>query len=449
MAQAQAQIEAAQRSGQPYVAGLACLHLAHLHLSLDQPALALPAIQQGEWYVAQLGPDYQHSRMVAMTSASAPPPGPEQGDPVALAATLGLARTRALIELGQWADARASIDAVRPMVRGWSKRHLRRALSELDDQIARHDGNAQQALGALDRVVADPALSDDERLRARYERTIHLVESERYDEATREALMLVRDADGDESLIARARQVLGAALAGAGREDDATLTLCDAFDGFVSIDDHVAVVAAAPGLAWRLTSADLAPRAVTVLTTALSSARVLNDVTAQTDLSTALGTALDESGDLDRAIPAFHDAIGLAERIPDPIRAADARHGEAIARSRRADRSAPDDAVDALSLLDAARAAYETAGLPERAAGCMHESASILGRLRSYDAARSRYEQARAAYLSIPDILRGNDPAAVPDCEANLALLDSLPTTLPPGAFASGGHAMHHEEPAW
>lgn len=449
VALARAQIQAC--SGHPFLAGLACLQLAHVHLSLGQPAEALPAVQEGEWYAGQLDEAYEQQRWVRMTSASAPPPGPEQGDPQTLLVNLGLARTRALMDLHRWADARVSADQVRPMVKGWGRRTLRRALAELDDQIARHDGNAREALDALDRLVTDPALSHDERLFARYERTLHLVDSEQYDDAIREALTLVRDAQEDAALAARARQALGAALAGAGREDDATLTLCDAFDGFVALEDHAAVVAAAPGLAWRLTSAGMATRAATVARAAQPSARALGDLTAQTDLLTTLGTSLDESGDAPGAVAAFHEAIGLAERIPDPVRAADARHGEAIARSRQADRSTPDDAIDALALLDAARVAYDAAGIPERAAGCMHESAAILGRLQSYDAARSRYEQALSAYLAIPEVLRVNDPPAIADCEFNLRALSdpaALSAARSAGCFASGGHAMQHEAPA-
>ena len=136
-------------------------------------------------------------------------------------------------------------------------------------------------------------------------------------------------------------------------------------------------------------------------------------------------------------------SIALAERIADPVRAADARHGEAIVHARSADAH---ESVEALSLLDAASTAYAEAGLPERAAECAHEAAAVLGRLGSYDASRQRYLAAREAYLAIPEVLHADDPDAIPDCDFNLRVLDAIASggTAPPDAFGSGGHQMRH-----
>lgn len=445
LADARAREEAARAQGQSYVVALQRTRAAHALIALGRPDEALTDLDAALDYAAMLRDDGEHDRqrLLRMTSMSLPPAGEDLGDIDSLEAWARIGRAAALTRLGRWSDARVAIDEARPWTKGFTRRGMRKQLDVLADEIARADGAGAEALGALDRTLRDPTLADDDRRAARYERAAHLVDEGRYDEAMREALTVIRDSDDDAALTARARQVLGAALAAQGMDDEADATLRAAFDGFRSLEDHHAAVAAAPGLAWRLTEREQPRQAIEVLDQALQSARALDDRASEADLLGTRGTAYDVLGDSDAAIESFGAAVRAAERLPDPIRAADARHGEAIVRLRAGDAH---EAVESLSLLDAAGAAYAAAGLAERAAECAHEAAALLGRLGSYDASRQRYLAAREAYLAIPEVLRADDPDAIPDCDFNLRVLDLVAqgATPPPEAFGSGGHQMRH-----
>ena len=445
LADARAREGAARAQGQSYSVALQRTRAAHALISLGRPDEALIDLDAALDYLVMLRDDGDHERqrLLRMTSLSLPPVGEELGDLDSLEAWVRIGRAAAFTRLHRWSEARVAVDEARPWTKGFSRRGLRKQLDALADEIARSDGAGAEALGALDRTLRDQSLSEYDRRVARYERAAHLVDEGRYDEATREALVVIRDADDDPALTARARQVLGASLAAQGLDDEADATLRAAFEGYRALEDHHAVLAAAPGLAWRLAERDHARQAIDVIDAALDSARALRDRGAESDLLATRGTAYDLLGDVTAALESFEAAVQVADGLPDPIRAADARHGEAIVRARSDDAH---EAVEALSLLDSAAAAYADAGLAERAAECAHEAASLLGRLGSYDAARQRYAAAREAYLAIPEVLRADDPDAIPDCDFNLRVLDLVAqgATPPPEAFGSGGHQMRH-----
>ena len=445
LAESRAREEAARAQGKSYSVALERTRAAHALIALGRPEEALTDLEAALDYVAMLRDDGEHDRqrLLRMGSLSLPPVGEELGDLGSLEAWARIGRAAALARLSRWGDARVAVDEARPLTKGFSRRSMRKQLDAISDEIARSDGAGTEALGALDRTLRDPALTEDDRRKARYERAAHLVDEARYDEATREALTVIRDSDDDPAITARARQVLGAALAAQGMDDEADATLRAAFDGYRALDDHSAVVAAAPGLAWRLAERDHARQAIEVLDQALLSARALDDRASETDLLATRGTAYDLLGETEAAVESFGSAVRVAERLPDPIRAADARHGEAIVRLRSGD---PHESVEALSLLDTAGSAYAEAGLAERAAECAHEAAALLGRLGSYGASRQRYASARDAYLAIPEVLRADDPDAIPDCDFNLRVLDLVEQGAPPPpeAFGSGGHQMRH-----
>ncbi len=445
LAQSRAREEAARAQGKSYSVALERTRAAHALISLGRPDEALTDLNGALDYVGMLRDDGEHDRqrLLRMGSLSLPPVGEELGDLDSLEAWARLGRAAALTRLGRWGEARVAVDEARPWTKGFSRRSLRKQLDAIADEIARSDGAGAEALGALDRSLRDPGLTDEDRRAARYERAAHLVDEGRYDEAMREALVVIRDSDDDPALTARARQVLGAALAAQGMDDEADATLRAAFDGFRALEDHRAVVAAAPGLAWRLAERDHGRQAIEVIDGALMSARAIDDRASEADLLATRATAYDLLGEAGAATDSFAASVRLAERLPDPVRAADARHGEAIVRLRSDN---PHESVEALSLLDAAGAAYAEAGLAERAAECAHEAAALLGRLGSYDASRQRYVAARDAYLAIPEVLRADDPDAIPDCDFNLRVLDLVTqgATPPPEAFGSGGHQMRH-----
>lgn len=449
LAHARAGAQAAHEQGQPYTAARHLTVAAQALVLLDRPAEALTDVDAALEYIALLRHDGEHERLrlLSVTSLALPRATEELGDLDGLEAWARVGRAAALTRMGRWSDARVAVDEARPWVKGWSRRQMRRHLESIADEIARADGSGAEAIGALDRTVNDRSLPEGERRAARYERAAHLADEGRFEEAAREALMVIRDAEDDPALTARARQVLGAALAAQGLDDAADATLRDAFDGFRSTEDHVAVLRSAPGLAWRLTERGNVADAVQVIDQAIPSALALNDRASQSDLLAARGTAYDMAGEVSMSVASFAEAIAAAEAVPDPVRAADARHGEAVVRARIDD---PHEAVEALSLLDAAASTYATSGLPERAAECAHEAAALLARLGSFASARQRYAAARDAYLAIPEILRADDPGAVDDCDVNIRVIDSVlagdtdRSAVPPDAFASGGHRMQH-----
>jgi tetratricopeptide (TPR) repeat protein len=445
LADARAREQEARARGGSYAVAFERTRAARALIALGRYDEALVDLDTALGYVDMLRADGDHERhrLLHVGSLALPPAGQDLGDLDSLEAWARVGRASALTHLARFADARVAVDEARPLAKGLGRRQLRKQLDALADEIARADGAGAEVLGALDRTLSDPELPEADRRAALYERAAHLVEDGQYDEAMRQALMIIRDADDDPALTARARQVLGAALAAQGLDDEADATLRDAFDGFRALDDHRAVLAAAPGLAWRLVERQRHADAIAVIDAALTSARSTAALGSEADLLATRGTAWDLAGDLSEAVDSFTAAIDVADRIPDPVRIADFRHGEAVARARVAD---PHESVEALSLLDAAAAAYAEAGLPERAAECTHEAAAILGRLGSYDAARQRYSSARQAYLHIPEVLRGDDLDAVPDCEFNLRVLDGLQDgdTPPADAFSSGGHQMRH-----
>ncbi len=447
LADARAQAASGQAAGQPYLAAVGRTRAGQALLMLGRPADALAEFDEAQGYVDMLRADGSHDeqRLLHISSLSLPPADQRHGDLGLLEAWVRVGRAAALTELRRWADARVAVDEARPLVKGWGKRAPRKALDAIAAEVARADGSPREATSALDRVISDPGTSDADRRRARYERAIHLVDDGRPEDAMREALTLIRDCDDDPAMAARTRQVLGAALLALGREEDATLTLQTAFDDFDRLGDATAVVAAAPGLSWRLSENGDPRGAAAVAQRALAYAESSGDASGEIDLRITRATALDTAGESEEAIAEFARAASAAERAGDLVRAQDARHGEAIVRARSADAS---ESVEALSLLDAAAAGYAAAHLPERAAECQHEAAALLGRLGSLEAAQARYAAAREAYLAIPDVLRSADPGAIPDCDYNLAVLAALratPSPAPPDAFRSGGHHMRHD----
>ena len=445
LADARAREADSRGRGESYGVALQRTRAGQALLALGRPDEALRDFDATLDHLSMLRTDGEHERqrLLHLGSLSLPPPSEQLGDLDGLEAWARVGRATALTRMARFSEARVAIDEARPWAKGFTRRPLRKQLDALADEIARTDGAGSEALGAIDRALRDPALPEGDRRVARYERAAHLVEEGQYDEATREALTVIRDADDDPALTARARQVLGAALAAQGMDDEADATLRAAFDGFRALEDHPAVLSAAPGLAWRLVERGQPESAVGVTDAALLSARAIQDQATEADLLATRGTAFDLAGDAPAAIASFDAAVAVAERIADPVRAADARHGEAIVHARSADAH---ESVEALSLLDAASAAYAEADLPERAAECAHEAAALLGRLGSYEASRQRYLAAREAYLAIPEILRADDPDAIPDCDFNLRVLDAIASgeTAPPDAFGSGGHQMRH-----
>jgi len=451
---------AAREHGDAYSVAWHSARAAYALLQLEHNDAALIEFDEAIRIVEAVREDGQHEVREALGTSNLYS-GEALPRLVDLYAWISVGRAAALARLERWTDAQVAIDACRPLVKGWGRRHLRTSLNEVADEVTRAVGSTQDALAALERVIANPAVTADDRMQARYERAALLLDAERIDEAKAEALLLIRDCDlaGDAWTLSAARQVLGAALLASDETSAGTATLRLALQGFLDVGDFSAAVGVAPGLAWTLSDAGDHHGAEGVLNDALPAARSLGadpatsaqGRVAECDLLTAMGSVRDALVNVSGALAAFEGAISIATSLRDNVRGADARHGEAVVRATRLAHD-HDQAVDALALLDAARADYEQAGLIERAAGCQHESAALLARLKSYEAALARYTAARTAYLELPPVLRdsGTWPDEVADCEANIMLLDRLredsSISIEAGAFASGGHRMRHAE---
>lgn len=470
LAQARANSEAARATGSSYGIALALTQAGHALLSLRQPDQALADFDEALRFIDLLRADGQHEqlRLLSIASLSLAPPDQQLGDLDTLEAWIRVGRAAALTSLGDHALASEAVTAARPWVRGWRRRQLRRALDIVADQLARASGSIDAGLQATTRAAQDSSLAPQQRHQAQYEHMHLLVEAGQNADAAREALQLLKECDDDPALSARVRQVLGAALAGLGQDEDATVSLRAAFAGFVDLGDQNAIVSAAPGLANRLGDSGDAAGAIEVIKEALSAARLLRSqgddaigVAVEVDLLSALATYFDEAGESIAAIDTFAKATSLAEDHGEHVRAADARHGEAIVRIRSGD---TDDAIEALSLLEAARTSYIEADLGMRAAGCNHEAAALLARMGSHDAAASRYATALAEYQALDSFALGeaaNDLAdrdslsvAISDCERNITLLQHLSSASGASdnasevsAFAGGGHRMRFGAP--
>ena len=464
LAQARIDAEAARVSGSSYGIALALTQAGHALLTLGQPTEGLADFNESLRFIDLLRADGQHEqmRLLSVASLSLAPPDQQLGDLDTLEAWARVGRAGAIAALGDPVAALAAIAEARPWVRGWRRRHLRKALDMVSDHVARESGTIKDALGAATRAAVDTNLAPDQRKKAQYERLHLLAESGENVDAVRAALQLLQEYDTDRAFCAHVRQVLGAALAGLGQEADATTTLQEAFEGFVVTHDEVAIVAAAPGLASRLSETGNDSAAIDVLTHGLAGAKSLRragdtQVTpaVEIDLLTSLATAFDGADETAAAIDTFARAIALADESHDVIRGADARHGEAIVRIRI---GGTDDSIEALSLLDSARSAYGTAQLSSRVAGCNHEAGALLAHMKSVTAATTRYQAAIQDYLVLQGLptAEGTDGAgglvdSLGDAQRNLVLLqqlnEGLITEVPADAFDSGGHRMHFAAP--
>jgi tetratricopeptide (TPR) repeat protein len=443
---ARAAIEAARAQGNPQM--LVMQH-AQLGMILAARAQFVPAV--GEYrksleLIAMLRLDGQHDeqRLLRMTSLATPPPGITDFDLARMELEIRLAMAEAMAAGGDLAGAREQSVQLRPQARGFLRRGIRQRLDRIDAQVAAGSSVADTGLAELQQHAAratDPAQERALRLRI----ASRLLDSGDAPAATREALLLVRSADeaGDIHHRAAARQVLGLALEAQGRGADALPILSDAYRDLRAGGDLVGMVGMAEALAARLVTAGDPAAAATVLRTGADAARSRSDREAELSIRTMLGSVLDQHGDRAASLQVFAEAVAAAEEADLRVARADALHGWAVVLGRRPD---PDDLVEALSMLDQAKRLYLDHAHPERAAGCDHESAALLGRVGSYDAALARYHTARSGYLDLPPEQRdaGSWPDEVADCDRNLAWLSGPRQPMTPDVFRSGGHFMSH-----
>lgn len=447
---ARAAIEAARAQGNPQV-----LVLQHAQLGMILAARAQHAAAVGEYrksleLIAMLRLDGQHDeqRLLRMTSLATPPPTATDFDLGRIEVEIRLAMAEAMAAGGDLAGAREQSALVRPHAKGFFRRGLRQRLDRVDAQVAAGSSVADTSLMELQQHASratDPLQERALRLRI----ASRMLDTGDVAGATREALLLVRTADaaGDVHHRAGARQILGLALEAQGRPQEALPILSDAFRDLMASNDGVGVVGMAEALAARLVAAGDRTGAGTVLRAGAAAARSRGDGPAELSCLTMLGSVLDEGGDPAAALGVFAEAVARGEELGLAVARADALHGWAVALAHNPD---PDDVVEALALLDQAKRLYLDHAHPDRAAGCEHEAAALLGRAGSFDASLVRYEAARAGYLDLPPDLRdtGSWPDEVADCDRNLQWLQGARQQTRPDLFAPGGHFMRHPAPS-
>jgi tetratricopeptide (TPR) repeat protein len=356
-----------------------------------------------------------------------------------------VALVETLVAAGDFGQAQHELQRARPMAAGFFRRRLRKRLQRAAAAIAAGglspDGSGIRDLQQHLTNTSGPAQQRALRLRL----ANSYLDAGQFDAAVRESLLLVRAADeaGDAVTRAGARQVLGLALEGQGRPEEALPILSDAFRDLKTHGDTAGMLGMAEALAQRLLSAGDTLGAATVLRTAQRAAAATGNIPAELSAATMLGIALDASGDGREAVAVLAETADRAGATGHLSSRADALHSAAVALGRS---RGTDDLVEALSLLDEAKRLYADHGFTDRVAGCDHEAAALLGRHGSYEAARARYQVALQAYEALPVEERdtGSWPDEVADCRANLAWLDGERSGEPTGLFRSGGHGMTH-----
>lgn len=434
VAAAQAQLEVARRTGSTSAIAWAMLNLAATLAGLGDHTSAVTEYRALIDYLGMAGQDTRaaEQRSIRMLSPSAPPPGPDDVDPVAMQAAARIQLAESLLALGRREQARAELDSAAPATKGWGRGPLRRRLAEVRRQLESPAAGDESGTLAAQLAAADEMLA-----------------AGRAEDAARLALAVIDRCAADEVLErAQARQVLGMALDVMEQHADATAVLGEAYSDYLSAEEHQAAARIAVALAWRRSEQGDQQGAADLLRGALAGIEGRAGPAVRVQLLVDLGSVLDADERPDEARTTMAAAAATAREVGDDELLADAQHGLAVVLTHS---PGNEDQVEALSLLDDCKRRYDTLGLADRAAGCEHEAAALLGRLSSIEPAAARYRKALDRYLALPEEARdtGAWPDEVADCEANLAAIataGSDPAVLggDPRLFRSGGHTMSH-----
>ena len=387
----------------------------------------------------------ESQRWLRMTSLSAPPPTSSDVSLPRLGLEVRLLQIESLLVLGRRDEARAGLQTTAPMCRGFGKRHYKKRWQELQQRLDNPELRPATSSGRWappqdDAVTPESTLSVPERLAAADE----ALDTGDPTVAARAALQIVSDCEHQPHYRAQARQVLGMALEKMGNGQDSRTVMQSALGDYLLAEKYQDGARLALPLALRLSAAGDNDAAANTLRQALGAPEGSLPIEMRARLTTDLGSLLDQSGSPAEARRAFE---AVEQMRPDQETSADAQHGLAVclANDPNADNV---EKVEALSALSQAKAAYTSLGYLDRAAGCEHEAAALLGRLGSTDAARTRYAAALAAYEALTPADRAHIDwdQEVRDVRANLQSLDT-PASAQPGMFRSGGHTMSHPAP--
>lgn len=428
VAAAQAELEVARRSGRSGAIALAHFNLAAVLALAGDHASATSQYRELVDYLDLASGDQEaeNERWLRMISPAAPPPTASDVDPVQLQAFARVELAKSLLVLGRREEAARELELAAAAARGFGRGSLRRRIREVQARMssataahhpsadaghgrgpARRGGSAGTRVGPAEGVAA----ADE------------LLGQGRHAEAARVALgAIAQCGEGDVLTRARGRQVLGMALDEMGQPDDAFSVLRESYSDYVQADQHEAAANVVVALAWRRAEQGDRATAAELLRGALDAIGGRAGATLRVRLLTDLGSLQDAGGEHAEARRTFSAALETARTTADSELVADAQHGLAVVLATHG--GGAEDAVEALSLLDDCRRRYESAGLLDRAAGCEHEAAALLGRLGSYEAAATRYRQALDRYLDLSRSTEGGAaPAEIADCEHNLRAL--------------------------
>lgn len=429
---ARQQLAMARSSGRVSAIALTHAQLGMALASAGSPQEAIAEYRAVLEYLAaaQQDEDYEHQRLLRMTSALS---GPSDIDLNRLDCLVRINMADLLIRTGRFDEARQQLNEAEARLRGLGKRTLRRQIRELRARMDHPEASQGPRYSGTD-ASGSPA----ERIAGADE----LLAKGQPVDAIRIALKVVEETPEDSPRIrAQARQLVGMALEAMEQADDAVPVFTAAWQDYLVAGEGAAAAEVAIHTAWLQARADDSEAAVHMLEHTLSTAQGLAPQDSAR-LLVELASRQDHLGDSKAALRSF----GHAERLTDDDRLiADVTHGMAVTMATGRSEVDLDERVEAITLFDRARDAYEALGDPMAAAGCEHEVAALLGRLRSREPATQRYERALARYEAIAPEDR-NDPIwsdEVADVRENLAALINGATESPL-LFRSGGHLMHH-----
>jgi tetratricopeptide (TPR) repeat protein len=448
---AQAELEVARETARVSSIALAHAQLARVLANSGFHADAVAEYEELLSYLKLASSDRQQDgeHWIRKASPGASQPEADQVDLKRLEIVARLNQVESLLTLGERADARVRLHAVAPMCRGLQRKPFRKKFRELEGRLSSENvpaasaqqGTAREQGPHSSATARQSDLSIAERL-AEADAALARGEAE---QAARNALQIVVDCGEDDHSRAQARQVLGMALETVGKHDEALTVMRLSFTDYLSAEMYAQAATLAIPIALRLQAKGQRTEAISLLRRCLTATEGSLPASVRARLMTDLGSLVDQEGDPIDAQRLLEAAAQFAE---DPETAADAGHGLAVSLANDL-AGTTDNRVEALSLLDSAKIKYTELGYLERAGGCDHEAAAVLGRLKSYPAALARYQKALATYQALTNPAEASElsESETADCTRNISAIETN-NLSGPGLFASGGHIMSHPSAA-
>jgi tetratricopeptide (TPR) repeat protein len=384
-------------------------------------------------------------------SPTAPPSRAQAVDLNRLEVLARLNRVESLLVLGRHDDAQEGLLRAAPMCRGFRRKTFRKKLAQLQNRLDRTppatipepaSGQSPQEPDSTPTAEPEAGHLSAATLAERLNATDTTLASGDAQTAAREALGIIADCGDDDQCRAQARQILGMALEALGKPNESLATMRLSFADYLASGDSAQAANLAIPIALRMAANGERSDAIALVTRCLTEANESLSDSVRARLQTIQGRLLDQDDDNAGARRSFEAASQIA---PDTQTMADAEHGLAVCLENDASGDA-EQHVEALTLLDAAKASYSELGSASLVAGCEHEAAALLGRLKSFPAAANRYRKALVGFQKL-NPQDGDAPwvaKEIADCQRNLEAIQSQETS-DTTLFQSGGYSMSHE----